>query len=400
MKYTFFKKQLILALSGSFGLFAQNLKVEGHWYTELPKRDGNKSQITLSVHKASQGYTAFFIDPKDQVQKKYNASEVSLENDKLFIAFDSLQLAFDVSIKENTEELIGFIIQGSKSTPILLSKKQASVVAPPSTPAPKSVYESGMSPDYNTPRPIESSKSLFIEELTWMEVRDAQKAGKNSVIIATGGVEQSGPYIPTGKHNFILKSVTQVLAQKLGNALVAPIIPFVPEGDHDPVSGHLKYPGSISLTEATYELLLKDILTSYKVEGFKYLILIGDSGGNQWGMYRVARQLNKLWAKQGIQVLYIPEYYDNTRISKWLKEQQGIEEGNEGIHDSFKVTAQIAVLDPKLIHAEERIAAGKFSINGVNLAPLEKTIELGKKIIDYQTDLTIEAIKRKLVVSR
>ena len=90
--------------------------------------------------------------------------------------------------------------------------------------------------------------SVFIEQLTWMEVRDAMKAGKTTVIIPTGGVEQNGPYLATGKHNYILRATTEAIARKLGNALVAPIVVFVPEGDIDPPSLHMKYPGTISLT--------------------------------------------------------------------------------------------------------------------------------------------------------
>ena len=64
-----------------------------------------------------------------------------------------------------------------------------------------------------------------------MEVRDALKAGKDTVIVATGGVEQNGPYLATGKHNNVLRATTEAIARKLGNTLVAPIVAFVPEGE-------------------------------------------------------------------------------------------------------------------------------------------------------------------------
>src|SRR3954471_8697749 len=101
----------------------------------------------------------------------------------------------------------------------------------------------GQEPAFDAKRPIEALDSVFIEELTWMEVRDALKAGKTTVIVATGGVEQNGPYLATGKHNYVLKATTEAIARKLGNALVAPIVPFVPEGDIEPPTGHMKYPG-------------------------------------------------------------------------------------------------------------------------------------------------------------
>src|SRR6185295_11228570 len=91
-------------------------------------------------------------------------------------------------------------------------------------------------PDPNSPRPIAAVDSVFIEDLTWMEVRDALKAGKDTVIVATGGVEQNGPYLVTGKHNVVLRGTTEAIARKLGNTLVAPIVQFVPEGDIDPPS--------------------------------------------------------------------------------------------------------------------------------------------------------------------
>src|SRR4051794_14775790 len=139
-------------------------------------------------------------------------------------------------------------------------------------------------PDPNTPRPIDAVDTVFIEDMTWMEVRDALKAGKTTVLVATGGVEQNGPYLVTGKHNVVLRATTEAIARKLGNTLVAPTVPFVPEGDIDPPTEHMKYPGTISLTEETYERLLTDICASLRTHGFHEIVLIGDSGGNQKGM--------------------------------------------------------------------------------------------------------------------
>lgn len=91
-----------------------------------------------------------------------------------------------------------------------------------------------VAPDPKSPRPIDAVDSVFIEDLTWMEIRDAMQAGTNTVIVATGGIEQNGPYIVTGKHNYVLRATTEAIARKLGKTLVAPIVPFVPEGDIDP----------------------------------------------------------------------------------------------------------------------------------------------------------------------
>ncbi|MGH9332645.1 MAG: creatininase family protein, partial [Vicinamibacteria bacterium] len=125
------------------------------------------------------------------------------------------------------------------------------------------------SPAPDEPRPIAAVDTVFIEDLTWMEVRDAIEDGKTTVIVATGGIEQNGPYLVTGKHNVVLRGVTESIARKLGNALVAPILSLVPEGDFDPPSGHMRYPGTIGLSEETFKAVLRDVGRSLKTHGFQ-----------------------------------------------------------------------------------------------------------------------------------
>jgi creatinine amidohydrolase len=248
-------------------------------------------------------------------------------------------------------------------------------------------------PDPATPRPIDAVDSVWIEDLTWMEIRDRMRAGVDTVIIPTGGVEQNGPYLVTGKHNYVLKGLMDPLARKLGNALVAPIVGFVPEGGIDPPSLHMKYPGTVSVSEATFQSLLSDICASMKQHGFKRIILLGDSGGNQPGMKAVAEKLSTQWGGTP-RIDYVPECYDYPGATKWV-ESQGIKQTPEGLHDDFVMTAQLLAIDPQTVRMNERIKAGKFSINGVDLAPAEKSIEWGKKIIDFRVNQMVAAIQGK-----
>jgi creatinine amidohydrolase len=250
-------------------------------------------------------------------------------------------------------------------------------------------------PPLDARRPIEALGTVFTEEMTWMEVRDAIAAGKTTVIVATGGVEQNGPYLATGKHNYILRATTQAIARRLGNALVAPIVPFVPEGDIDPPTQHMRYPGTISVRESTFDALLIDICGSLRTSGFKNIVLLGDSGGNQAGMKRVADQLHDGWGASGPRVHFVAEYYDYDEVAAWL-EKEGLHQVPEGLHDDLAVTAILMTVDPNLVRMKERGAAGKFSINGVELAPAAKTIELGKRIVDFRADATVRAIERAI----
>ena len=259
------------------------------------------------------------------------------------------------------------------------------------------------SPDRNAARPIDARDSVWTEELTWMEVRDAIRGGKTTVIVPTGGLEQNGPYTATGKHNFVLQATSEAIARRLGNALVAPIVKFVPEGRIDPPSGHMQYPGTISLREETFVALLTDIASSLKQHGFRDIVLIGDSGGNTRGMQTVADTLNGQWKDSGVRVHHVAEYYESDMWSFDYLKEIGIKQmpdvksaSRAGVHDDYHYESIIATVDPRHIRVKERQAKGLFSINGVDMNPPEKTIENGKKLVEYRAKLTVDAIKKAI----
>lgn len=130
--------------------------------------------------------------------------------------------------------------------------------------------------------PTRPPDTVFIDELTWEETRDLMKAGKTTVIVPTGGTEKNGYHMVLGKHNYVVSFAANQMARKLGNTLVAPVIQYVPEGDPD-----RQNPGSISLPSPAYDQLLDAAARSLKAHGFKEILFIGDSGGNQIGRAHV-----------------------------------------------------------------------------------------------------------------
>jgi len=244
--------------------------------------------------------------------------------------------------------------------------------------------------DMDVPRPIAAADKVWIEELTWMEIRDAIRSGKTTALVVAGSTEQNGPYVPSGKHVFVLRATAEAIARKLGDALIAPAIPFEP-GNFSNV------PGTIQVRDTTYDALVEDEAESLKANGFKHVILIGDSGGNQRGLERVAKKLAESWAGSGVSIHYIKEYYDswNAADSAWAS--LGIPKMlDEGIHDDYSVNSIIATVDPEKIRFKQRQDAGKASINGQTLVPIERTIENGKKLVDIRATITVEAIKKAL----
>lgn len=246
-----------------------------------------------------------------------------------------------------------------------------------------------------SPTPIDAFDSVWIEELTWMEVRDAMADGKNTAIITTGGIEQNGPYLATGKHNYVLQGACEGVARALGNALCAPIIKLVPEGGIEEPSGHMLYPGTISLREETFQAVLTDVASSLKAHGFEHIILFGDSGGNQRGMEAVAAALNEVWTDATAH--FIPEFYEYAKVFEYMENELGIvQPENEGLHDDFAITSMMMVTDPDMVRYDQRVKAGKASINGLSIAPKEETIATGRKLLDFRVHQTVTAIKASI----
>ena len=258
-------------------------------------------------------------------------------------------------------------------------------------------------PRLSAKRPIPAYDSVWIERLTYLEVRDRIANGTTTAIIATGGIEENGPYLATGKHNVILNALCPAIATELGNALCAPVVKFVPQGDIDPPTQAMRFPGTFSLKEETYRALLEDIASSLKQHGFSDIVLIGDSGGNQKGMQKVADTLNRQWQHEEHRVHFIKEFYSPgwEATERYTEEALGVTETKkDGHHDDIWVTAMMAVTDPQSIRHTERVAAGLASINGVDISDLERTQALGKKMVAFRAQLTAAAIRAAIKQER
>lgn len=243
--------------------------------------------------------------------------------------------------------------------------------------------------------PLAAPNTVWIEEMTWMDVRDALKAGKTTAIIATGGIEPNGPWLVTGKHNYVNQSNCEAIARKLGNALCAPLVKFTPEGRIEPQSSHMVSPGTISMREETYRAILVDIAHSLRMHGFKKIFLIGDSGGNQAGQRAVADSLNTLWKGDPL-VAHIQEYYTYNVVSDYM-EANGIKDTcRESLHDDPIITLNMFHTDPRSVRYPERMKAQKAQIQGVDISDRNKALELAKKIVEFRAQYTIDAMNKAI----
>ena len=243
------------------------------------------------------------------------------------------------------------------------------------------------------PRPIAALDSVWLEELTYLEARDAIRGGKTTALVFAGSTEQNGPYLPGAKHQIALRLVAESIARKLGNALIAPIIPIEAGNPDNPYMNW----GSLYLTRETFQAVLRDVATSLKSQGFTHVILMGDSGGDVAGLRAVAQELSAKWAGTPA-VHHVPEFY-NWGTPGGVRDfitRNGIDEkfDSDGIHDEYAITAVMMLADPKHVRLEQRVAAGKATINGVDILPKEKTIEMGRKIVEFRADNAVAAIRK------
>ena len=231
-----------------------------------------------------------------------------------------------------------------------------------------------------------------------MEIRDAIRDGNTTVLVLTGGVESNGPHLASGKHNYSNKLMGESVAQALGATLIAPLVTLEPGNPTGPVTIGSTGP---MVSQATYIAWLTDIGDSLRSMGFTQVYFLGDSGGNRRGMQAAADELNDRYGGVPTQFHHVPEFYNHDKVRQYIQETLGIPEemeyqassGSDGIHEELSITSVMSVIDPTSIRFDQRVEAGRASINGISLLPLSDTQSLGRMVIDFRTRLTVEAIK-------
>lgn len=236
--------------------------------------------------------------------------------------------------------------------------------------------------------------SVQLEDLTWTELRARIAAGATTVLVPIGGTEQNGPHMSLGKHNVRVKLLGARIAERLGNAIVAPVIAYVPEGAIDPATQHMRYPGTISVPAAAFEGTLEGAARSLRRHGLRDIVFLGDHGGYRASLDRVAAKLNREWAGAA-RVHALPEYYRAAQddFAAMLK-ARGFTSDEIGPHAGLADTALTLALDPTQVRMEVAAARPKgVGSDGVAGDPRRATAELGKSGAEHVVEVTTAAIR-------
>ncbi len=229
--------------------------------------------------------------------------------------------------------------------------------------------------------------SVYLDDLTWPELRDRVAAGATIALVPIGGTEQNGPHMALGKHNVRVRLLAERIAGRLGNSLVAPVLAYVPEGSINPAQAHMRWPGTISIPDAAFESVLEGTARSLLKAGFTDVVLLGDHGGYRKSLDRVAARVPHVHA--------LPEYYRASAgdFAKSLR-AQGFSEAEIGVHAGLFDTALMLALDSALVRTDVmRARAPSTRGDGVEGDPRRATAELGAAAVEHVVTVSVAAIR-------
>ena len=238
--------------------------------------------------------------------------------------------------------------------------------------------------------------SVQLEDLTWTELRDRIAAGTTTALLPIGGTEQNGPHMTLGKHNVRVKLLAVRIAERLGNAVVAPVVAYVPEGAIDPPTQHMRYTGTISIPAPVFEATLEAAARSLRRHGLRDIVLLGDHGGYRASLDRVAAKLNREWGAAA-QVHAMPEYYRAAQDDfAAALAARGFAASEIGPHAGLADTALMLALDPSQVRADVAAARPRGAqADGVAGDPRRATAELGRPAVEHIVDVTVAAIRSR-----
>ena len=253
------------------------------------------------------------------------------------------------------------------------------------------------SPVFAAPSPM----SLRIEELTWTELSDRIAAGSTTVLVPIGGTEQNGPHMVLGKHNVRVNALALQIAKTLGNAVVAPVLAYVPEGAIEPPVAHMRFTGTISIPESAFEAVLESTARSFKRHGFRDVVFLGDHGDYQKSLDRVAAKLTRDWAGRagnaGCRVHSLNDYYRaSTDGQVQLLLARGFSKAEIGSHAGLADTSLTLAIDSTLVRQDQLARAAQAGRReGVIGDPRRASAALGQLGVDRIVETSVAAIRER-----
>ena len=236
--------------------------------------------------------------------------------------------------------------------------------------------------------------TVFLEDMTWVEVRAALQSGKTGVIIPTAGHEQNGPHMVLGKHRYVVEHTAGRIAEEVKSVLVAPVVSYVPEGDIEPKpSGHMAFAGTISVPPRVFGEVLEYAARSLRAHGFTDIFLVGDSLDNQVIQADVAARLTQAWQGSGVRVHHVGDYYAANGQTDWLL-REGETLDSIGTHAGIRDTSELLAIRPDAVRADMLEPKWGFNLapSGNDGQPIRASAERGRRLLALKVDAAVRQI--------
>jgi creatinine amidohydrolase/Fe(II)-dependent formamide hydrolase-like protein len=242
--------------------------------------------------------------------------------------------------------------------------------------------------------PALADQAVRLEDLTWTELQARIASGATTVLVPIGGTEQNGPHMVLGKHNVRARVLAEEIARRLGNAVVAPVVSYVPEGAVNPPQAHMRYAGTISIPDSAFEALLEGAARSFRQHGFRYVVFLGDHGGYSKSMERAAAHLNREWSSSQARAHALADYYrvTETTYPAQLK-QRGYSAAEIGTHAGLADTSLALAVDKSLVRVD-RLSRTAPDKDGVHGDPRRANADLGQLGVHEIVETSVAEIQR------
>jgi creatinine amidohydrolase len=182
-------------------------------------------------------------------------------------------------------------------------------------------------------------RSIFMPEMTNLEVREYLEGGGQTVIVPVGSTEDHGDHGPLWTDVYIPMEVAKRAAPEL-DALVGPPVPFGIAHDHRGASG------LIHVRLDTFIAVLRDVCHSLADVGFTRIVLLNGHYCNSHAMeFAAAQFLDEL--PEGVRVYPFP-YWAGLKP----EEAEQYLSGTAGIHANVGETSAVLAISPELCDME------------------------------------------------
>ena len=243
---------------------------------------------------------------------------------------------------------------------------------------------------------------VLIERMNWHDVRDAIADGKKTVILPLAAMEQHGPHMAIGTDTYLGYETATRLAHALGDALVAPAISIGYS------VGHLPMPGTVTISEETLIIVIREVTESLVHHGFTDVVFVISHGGNYAAMRAVMPELRA--AHPEVRFHARMDFESSMGPRQAIYAELGVEEARMGVHAAQGETSMMLASHPDLVKMDRAVEGfmGDASIRWKAAVPPPidemsptgilgdargSTASIGERLFDFEIERWVAAIR-------